>query len=88
MFDTGRVLASRKDIIGDLFRLRQEVAQARNEPDTVERYHDLEVLAAVAVTYGMSQSLVTRASNVPRDRIEALIHNQREQLDDLAHEHG
>jgi hypothetical protein len=75
---------SRQDIIGDLFRLRQELAQAGNEPDATQRYHDLEVLAAVAVTLGMSHNLVGKASNVPRDRIEAILSDHRAQIDQIA----
>jgi hypothetical protein len=82
------MLGAGKDIIGDLFRLRQELALASCEPDAAERYHDLEILAAVAVAQGMSYNLVTKASHVPRDRIEALVQHHPDQIRHLAGEHG
>jgi hypothetical protein len=82
------MLGARKDIIGDLYRLRQELARASREPDAVERYHDLEILAAIAVAQGMSYNLVIKASHVPRDRIEALVQHHPGQIDHLAEEQG
>ena len=82
------MLGTRKDIIGDLFRLRQEIAGAPADPDTPSRYHDLEVLAAIAVSAGMSHNIIIKASNVDRDRIDTLIHHHAGQLAHLAEQQG
>jgi hypothetical protein len=82
------MLGARTDIIGDLYRLRQELALGSRDPDAADRHHDLEILAAIAVAQGMSYNMVTKASLVPHDRIEALVQHHRAELDQLAQEHG
>lgn len=76
------MLAGRHDIIGDLARMRNEFigAVCRTE-DALTR---LEVLAAAAVFHGMSYAIVTKASGVPRARIEAVAGTQAEAVADCA----
>lgn len=76
MFDTCGMLAGRHDIIGDLARLRNEFVGASNRSDDV--LGRLEVLAAAAVFHGMSYAIVTKASGVPRRRIEVVSETQAE----------
>ncbi len=82
MFDTGIMLAGRHDIIGDLARLRSEFVGATNRDDDV--LTRLEVLAAAAVFHGMSYAIVTKASGVPRSRIEAVAETRAGAVEDCA----
>ena len=68
------MLAGRHDIIGDLARLRREFVGATNR--TEDALGRLEVLAAAAVLHGMSYAIVTKASGVPRRRIEVVGESQ------------
>ncbi len=68
------MLAGRHDIIGDIARLRNQFGGATNEAtDVLAR---LEVLAAAAIVHGMSFAIVTRASGVPRRRIEDVLESR------------
>ncbi len=63
-----------------------EIAAAHaSDPEALER---IELLAAIAVTLGMSHNIVTKASNVPRDRIEALVSQHGDELRGLARSEG
>ncbi|MDH3302566.1 MAG: hypothetical protein OES24_18870 [Acidimicrobiia bacterium] len=68
------MLSGRHDIIGDLARLRNEFVGASNRSD--DALSRLEVLAATAVFHGMSYAIVTKASGVPRRRIEVVAETQ------------
>ncbi len=68
------MLAGRHDIIGDLARLRQEFMGAANKAEG--HLAQLEVLAAAAVELGMSYNIVGKASGIPRERIDAVLHAQ------------
>jgi len=70
------MLAGRHDIIGDLARLRNEFTGATNQTDDV--LSRLEVLAAAAVFHGMSYAIVTKASGIPRRRIEVVAESRDE----------
>lgn len=50
------MLGTRKDIIGDLYRQRIELARAQRF-DTDTLLSDLELLAAIAVALGMSHNI-------------------------------
>jgi hypothetical protein len=63
------VFAGRQDIIGDLFRLNQEVLRGGGG----DGLDELEMLAAVAVSHGMSHSIVAKASGVPQGRVDAVL---------------
>ncbi len=82
------MLGTRKDIIGDLARLRHDIGMNSRDPDAADRYQDLELLAAVAVCLGMSHNVANKASGVPIDRINALLSNYRPQLEELADVQG
>ena len=73
VFETVRmVMAGRQDIIGDLFRLhRQMIDPSTDDPDRL--LGQLEILAAVAVTHGMSHNIVAKASGIPRERVDAVL---------------
>lgn len=81
------MLASRQDIIGDLYRLRLEVAKA-DPASAPDLWQELEVLAAVAVMMGMSHNIVGKARNVERERIDYLLQDHSDGLLDVAAEHG
>mgnify|MGYP001827742719 CR=1 FL=1 len=68
------MLIGRRDIIGDLARLRQEFVGATNEAEN--QLAQLEVLAAAAVQLGVSHNIVQKASGIPRARIDAVIDAQ------------
>jgi hypothetical protein len=68
-FDDVVVFRGRHDIIGDLFRRRQDLAGNFSDAGLDE----LEILAAVAVSHGMSTSIVARASGVPAERVNAVL---------------
>lgn len=72
LFDTGPVLAGRKDIVGDLARLRRRFL-ASADSDADDLLDELELLAATAVALGMSYSIVDKASGIPRERIEVVL---------------
>ncbi len=76
------MLAGRHDIIGDLARLRNEFVGASNRTDDV--LVRLEVLAAAAVSHGMSFAIVIKASGVPRARIEAVAETRAEAVEACA----
>lgn len=87
MFDHREMLGTRKDIIGDLYRQRIELAHAQR-PETDTLLNDPELLAAIAVALGRSHNIVIKASQVSRDRIDALLDHQIDQLEELARLHG
>lgn len=82
------MLAGRKDIIGDLYRLRLDVARATDQGAAAQLWQELEVLAAIAVLLGMSHNIVGKASNVERSRIEYLLQEHSDGLLDIAAEYG
>jgi hypothetical protein len=87
MFDTAAMFGSRSDIVGDLYRLRMDIARAHTgDREVMQR--DLELLAAVAVVLGMSHRIVTKASNVPHDRIDQLLAEHHHDLEGLGHSMG
>ena len=92
LFDHLQMLGNRKDIIGDLYRLRRQIAANPRDPEAADRLRDLEVLAAVAVAMGMSHNIVGKASNVARGRVDALLDGHRHEVttvgDDLGYERG
>ncbi len=75
LFDPGLVLAGRKDIVGDLARLRRRFL-ASTDSGADDLLDELELLAATAVALGMSYSIVDKASGIPRERIEVLLEGQ------------
>ena len=87
MFDTGWMSRGRQDIIGDLQRLRLQIAQADSDQAGI-MWPELELLAAVAVAKGMSHNIVSKASHVPRDRIDTLLSQHPDDVETAAAEHG
>ena len=76
------MLTGRLDIIGDLARLRNQFVGATNQSDDV--LNRLEVLAAAAVSLGMSYTIVGKASGIPRPRIDSVIESQSDDVDRCA----
>lgn len=68
------MLTGRHDIIGDLARLRQEFIGSATRAEG--QLAQLEVLAAAAVDLGMSYNIVGKASGIPQERIDAVLHGQ------------
>ncbi len=68
------MLSGRHDIIGDLARLRQEFVISADKADA--DLTQLETLAAAAVELGMSYNIVGKASGIPQQRIDAVVHAQ------------
>lgn len=81
------MLGTRKDIIGDLYRQRIDLAHAPPS-DTDALLSDLELLAAIAVALGMSHNIVIKASGVNRDRIDALLDHHIDHLKELGGTNG
>lgn len=73
-FATAGMLIGRQDIIGDLARLHRRFLTAADEGDPL--LNELELLAAAATDLGMSFSIVSKASGIPRARIEVVLESQ------------
>jgi hypothetical protein len=74
LFDYGLELIGRHEIIGDLARFRQEFIGSASKAEG--QLAQLEVLAAAAVDLGMSYKIVGKASGIPQERIDAVLHAQ------------
>ena len=70
------MLIGRQDIIGGLARLHRRFLTEVDEGDPL--LNELELLAAAATDLGMSFSIVSKASGIPRERIEAVLESQPE----------
>lgn len=62
-------MTGRQDIIGDLARLKVRFLSS----DDGVVLDEMEVLAGAAVRLGMSYAIVTKASGVPRERIDVVM---------------
>ncbi len=77
------MLGSRTDIIGDLYRLRMDLTRT-SRSDIDDAPSDLELLAAMAIAFGMSHNIVIKASQVNRDQIDALLDYDLDHIRELA----
>lgn len=68
------MLIGREDIIGDLARLHRRFLTSADGGGPV--LTELELLAAAATDLGMSFSIVSKASGIPRERIEVVLESQ------------